>query len=91
VLFVQTALCSIFAAFLAVMMCFKVQKIVAAENNKTLELAKRMNVSLLTEEEVAVQASSKKIFFCLMILSAAVCACCGLEAFSNKEQAIATL
>ncbi|CAE7236018.1 unnamed protein product [Symbiodinium pilosum] len=67
-------------AVLAVATYYKYNCICAAESNKTLEMARQMKISLMTEEEEAFQTASKKIYRALAISSAILCCCCLLQA-----------
>ncbi|CAL1161135.1 unnamed protein product [Cladocopium goreaui] len=60
---------------IAAAMYYKFRRIVEDENNKTLAMARQMKVSLMTEEEEALQATSKKIFLTLSVMGAVSCCC----------------
>mmetsp|Transcript_58101 Transcript_58101/g.108804 ORF Transcript_58101/g.108804 Transcript_58101/m.108804 type:complete len:130 (+) Transcript_58101:71-460(+) len=66
----------IISAAVAIAASYKYKGICAEENNKTVEMARQMKISLMTEDEEALQATSKKIYLGLTAVSLTVCACC---------------
>eukprot|EP00435_Cladocopium_sp_Y103_P046489 s697_g13.t1 len=66
---------------IAAVMYYKFQRVVEDENNKTLAMARQMKVSLMTEEEEALQVTSKKIFLTLTVMGAVSCCCAAATAW----------
>mmetsp|Transcript_58230 Transcript_58230/g.120375 ORF Transcript_58230/g.120375 Transcript_58230/m.120375 type:complete len:130 (+) Transcript_58230:57-446(+) len=85
--FRETApLSAMVTAVLAVSTYCKYSCICADENNKTLDMARQMKISLMTEEEEALQAVSKKISGALAISSGMLCCCCMLDILLNPAE-----
>eukprot|EP00434_Breviolum_minutum_P022952 symbB.v1.2.020248.t1/scaffold1695.1/size105566/2 len=67
-------------------MYYKFQRLSDDENNKTLAMARQMKVSLMTEEEEALHATSKKIFLTLAVLGTLSCGCAATTAYLSNPK-----
>ncbi|CAK9023538.1 unnamed protein product, partial [Durusdinium trenchii] len=73
---------ALLTGLVACVMFYQHRRICDEENNKTLAMARQMQVPLMSEEEEALQTRSKKIFQVLAVLGAASCTICASEALA---------